>query len=959
MNENDTNTWRTPAFRNQIVTKIEEEITKWNLSTLKPSRQLENENYEKAASKEEYLKMIAKLILNMRPKPAEESVAVLSETSSEFDLNDVSATSSNGQIDSKDEISLLKRISLGKSITKRKRLLNDDEEFICAVCCSHFSSKVSLKKHINITRHMIKEALPNSIMDTIPRQWLFTVIDYFTTTDGYKMEICLPSISSVESTQEWMSEFMKYNQCVYAWERDHLNENKTRHEVVYCCQYGEKRAKSTCKSRISFTLQKGKFSYGTAMINFVHDHSIPYNDDARHCNPSAEVKQMLMKYFENSTSTVEAYRNMQLHIETQLDNENEYLEYSADRRKMPLLSWARYLYNTEYGQNNKPVTLNHQGIEFLRKFVNDKNEEQNESVCQFQELPNENFVIFIATACMRRALKSQAASELVYTDNIGSTAQYGLRVYLLLTNIKDEAVPLGIVITSSETNKAVKTGFGLLSTSLDDQSFNGKGRLGPAIIMTDDSVPEMVSMKGLFPYSKIVLSAFHFLRSCYKWLVKIEHKINKQDREIIYSYIRQMVYVEDEAELRTLFDKLVETYKNHELVSSYICKLYEKRQTWAVCYRRNFSIIDESGHATWKHTLSILKEQILNRIKLQEPKRLVSYFLNEFSEFYQRRLIDCALNRYASEKPQYENQFQNYLFVQNDHCESSFTLYDRETNVKYFINTDINICTCHVGCAGISCEHQRILRAYYENVEIRNNDSANDTKTKLELYYIVSGCRDVPEEFFGLSNQTVDNAQLDEEFKPLFDDIHTETVIDDSNSQFVSVQEISQLGAQFTEGIEIEQSTGDQNSSQVYPIIINHNDDDSVVKIEKSTLSNENKVESSPQVLYSIVFDGENVNNDVIEIISFDGAENNQSMEEIATQVDIKEERFDEKYREEAMKQELLKFNQHFARFTEMIKKNPNVFKKGLLRLNNQLARMKNDPDALFKAMNNYTNMKM
>lgn len=45
------------------------------------------------------------------------------------------------------------------------------------------------------------------------------------------MEICLPSIRTIEQTQEWMSEFMKLNQCAYAWERTSSDESHSREEV--------------------------------------------------------------------------------------------------------------------------------------------------------------------------------------------------------------------------------------------------------------------------------------------------------------------------------------------------------------------------------------------------------------------------------------------------------------------------------------------------------------------------------------------------------------------------------------------------------------------------------------------------------------------------------------------------------------------------------------------------------
>lgn len=45
------------------------------------------------------------------------------------------------------------------------------------------------------------------------------------------MEICLPNVNSTEQTQDWMSEFMKLNQCAYAWERTVSGHDQSEQEV--------------------------------------------------------------------------------------------------------------------------------------------------------------------------------------------------------------------------------------------------------------------------------------------------------------------------------------------------------------------------------------------------------------------------------------------------------------------------------------------------------------------------------------------------------------------------------------------------------------------------------------------------------------------------------------------------------------------------------------------------------
>lgn len=666
--------------------------------------------------------------------------------------------------------------------------------------------------------------------------------------------------------------------------------------------------------------------YSLVTLDLDYDQSPTFNDDSRQYHPSAEVKEILFKYFKTATNATEAYRNFQLHIEMQFETENDYLEYISDRHKMPVLSWVRQLYNSLY---QSPQSMQKDDLEILEKFVHDKNEECGECVCKFQELANDNFVLLIVTAFMKRALQSRAAGELIYTDNVGSATQHGLKVYLIFTNIKGEAVPLAVLISSSETNKAIKTGFNLFSAYVDDQSFNSKGKLGPSIIMTDDSIAEMASMKSLFPYSKIVLSEFHFLRACHKWLIKIEHKISKQNREIIYALVRRMVYANSESTLRIEFDQLMELFKDNDLVSAYICKLHEKRQTWALCYRRNFISVNAAGNR-WRQTLSFLKEQISSRIELQEPKRLILYFLNEFCDFYRRRLIDCALDRFTNER-RLEDCLENYEVTQSERCESLFTVRDRKIGVKYSINTDINSCTCYVGSGAGLCEHQIMLNTFLTG---NNIGIVGDTQTKLELYYIVSGCKDVPEEFFGLSDQEncfkiSDQLSQTEQF---FDNCVTEETIIEG-SQNTHIPEESNFNQMLCQQIEIEQEPDEKRASQVYPIIIDNNvEDESIVQIdESSSLDHNIRVQSVPKIIYSIVVDG---NNDTVETETvFDDTDEEST------------DRFEF---------ELNKFRENFNNLRDIISKNPTTYEYGLRFLNNQLKKVKNDPAALLHALSSF-----
>lgn len=65
----------------------------------------------------------------------------------------------------------------------------------------------------------------------LPQEWKFTICNYFKTLSGYKLELCLPRISSVELTQEWMKAFAKLNDGAFVWERSCSTKNMYHQKV--------------------------------------------------------------------------------------------------------------------------------------------------------------------------------------------------------------------------------------------------------------------------------------------------------------------------------------------------------------------------------------------------------------------------------------------------------------------------------------------------------------------------------------------------------------------------------------------------------------------------------------------------------------------------------------------------------------------------------------------------------
>uniref|UniRef100_A0A3B1ICR7 Mediator of RNA polymerase II transcription subunit 15 n=1 Tax=Astyanax mexicanus TaxID=7994 RepID=A0A3B1ICR7_ASTMX len=60
------NDWRSPGFRQKVVAQIEEAMRKAGTAHAKTSNEMENHVFIKAKSREEYLSLVARLIIHFR-----------------------------------------------------------------------------------------------------------------------------------------------------------------------------------------------------------------------------------------------------------------------------------------------------------------------------------------------------------------------------------------------------------------------------------------------------------------------------------------------------------------------------------------------------------------------------------------------------------------------------------------------------------------------------------------------------------------------------------------------------------------------------------------------------------------------------------------------------------------------------------------------------------------------------
>lgn len=133
--------------------------------------------------------------------------------------------------------------------------------------------------------------------------------------------------------------------------------------------------------------------------------------------------------------------------------------------------------------------------------------------------------------------------------------RHNCRVFLLLTHCCAGGIPVGCLVTTSESTEVISAALELYKSLLDDKSFYGRGREGPQVFMTDDSSAERSALASAFPNSTLILCAFHVLQAFWRFLFEAKNRVARDHRKGIFGRVKLMLFANEEAELVRLYQE--------------------------------------------------------------------------------------------------------------------------------------------------------------------------------------------------------------------------------------------------------------------------------------------------------------------------------------------------------------------------------------------------------------------
>ena len=351
-----------------------------------------------------------------------------------------------------------------------------------------------------------------------------------------------------------------------------------------------------CKAKVRFQLRSSPTHHHdedcehfslTVTLEYCHGHRIESSGAKKYHPVSNNTKNRFIQYFEEGLSPSRAWRKNKQYLKSVY--KEDYLNIKSNRSFAPDYKWTmnfhtKFLKDT-YGTLNGPDSIK-RATEHAQRY----NEKNGAELCIVKQRPDGHYYVIIHDPMTLRVHATlPQAGDIVLVDSTGAVDRVNSKYFRFLTVSPAGALPLGAVITSSESKSVLKEAFALYRDTLPDEAFykNGKYR-GPSLFMSDDCESERSALQHVWPESRLLLCHFHLLQATWRWIHAGDHHIQDCDRQQLLQLFKAVVYAstsEQYAEARqNLYDdETIKKYPGyiHHLEIQY----FARHEDWAMCVR--------------------------------------------------------------------------------------------------------------------------------------------------------------------------------------------------------------------------------------------------------------------------------------------------------------------------------------------------------------------------------------
>ncbi|KAJ8043335.1 hypothetical protein HOLleu_10379 [Holothuria leucospilota] len=356
---------------------------------------------------------------------------------------------------------------------------------------------------------------------------------------------------------------------------------------------------------------------------------------------------------------------------------------------------------------------------FLEQKMKDFNEKNNTICVKMETTADDQTIIAVCTPLMKRVHSVwKYSKEMVFVDSSGNMDRQNCRVFLFLTHSPAGSLPLGVVVTSSESQSTLTAVFKLLNSILPEDAFFGSAD-GPDVFMTDDCKALRMALNSVYPRSVLLLCVFHILQALWRWLWDNKNQVCKNDRPHLLHLFKDMVYAENEEDIQVKYQKITdvdEICKKYPKYIEHVPASFERRVSWSSVDRQELKTRGNNTTAYCEAAIRILKDKIFHRLKAYNICQLTDFILTHLEDYNIRKLTDISNNCLSANL--LVSRF--YPCAKDVQMESIDQVGDKEFRVRsakgnevYDVNMEIGICTCPSGRTGTPCKHQAAIMKKY------------------------------------------------------------------------------------------------------------------------------------------------------------------------------------------------------------------------------------------------------
>ena len=209
-------------------------------------------------------------------------------------------------------------------------------------------------------------------------------------------------------------------------------------------------------------------------------------------------------------------------------------------------------------------------------------------------------IIAICTPLMSRVRQLKQAGEMAYLDASGSLDRFNNPVYFMCTHHPAGALPLGVWITSGQSQHVIRQCLEKGQNVLPPHAFGGRG-------------PKTDTWKEAI----LLLCTFHFLQAVWLWIFNSSNNINKDDHQHFIAHFQKLVFSPSEEEFQAatesvLTDKVTAKYPNYQ---EYVKRSLKRQQEGALFHLKNLITRGNNTDNYTESMINIFKSVILQRMR--------------------------------------------------------------------------------------------------------------------------------------------------------------------------------------------------------------------------------------------------------------------------------------------------------------------------------------------------------